>query len=658
VSVNIHLNNTVSFTPANNWFGGPEEFTFYANDTVFEHSDTINVTVQPVNDPPELRLTTTWGVTNGTIKSNTEIKVEQAQKLTLEPKAFDNDTANPVAPDTLYWNVTFYYGGSTNLTSLPENFTFDEATGMINYQPSNYDVGQFTINIKVRDREDPADIDIETDARNIAFTVSNRNDNPILVSLITKTSEYFINTTDFTLPELADEDSPFDFTANATDPDYSTAKGDVLMFSASNRFSLWPAIDPNKVKITVVPTNNDAVKGYIEGLITVKDEGKLEDFLRLTIPINNTNDPPTITYVGSNVVLASKLVHFIGAEAARVGQYLNFTIKGQDIDPADILNYDTENTSMTYGIDPELTIIQDPANKSALVAFKPSVLRGESTIILNFTVEDDGMPVYSDWVHVMIDIREVVIVEDKYTLTSNDCEKSYWDPENDVVTYERKTDDKISASKGGEKGLDIVSLESRKFNDDLVITVKCTQNLDELGLLRSLDVYVVKSTFRENGTHLKPENMNKTGWNLIPFTPLDEELYSGWLLDKFSASDYGGPSVGYESEIDGMTWTITMPLEDFENTFGVSHSTGFELFAVSYDGSELMYQEGDLTNLFGPKSYDSAGYYSATAPDIGQQPPGGGDGGTATSDAEEVLVYALIIIIIIAVIFIVVVAVL
>ncbi|MCK5559437.1 MAG: hypothetical protein KAJ51_02545, partial [Thermoplasmata archaeon] len=49
VSVNIHLNNTVSFTPANNWFGGPEEFTFYANDTVFEHSDTINVTVQPVN---------------------------------------------------------------------------------------------------------------------------------------------------------------------------------------------------------------------------------------------------------------------------------------------------------------------------------------------------------------------------------------------------------------------------------------------------------------------------------------------------------------------------------------------------------------------------------------------------------------------------------
>ncbi len=656
VSANIHINNSVSFTPADNWFGGPVKFTFYANDTVHQCCDTFNVTVLPVNDPPELKATQTWDITNGTINANNEIWVEQGQRTKIDIHTFDNDTANPI-PDSLYFNFTFSSGGTTNLTSFPANFTFDENTGKIEYRSTNDDVGKFYIKVKVRDREDPSDIDVETDSRTIVFKVLNRNDNPILVSIITDTREYFIDTTDFYLPEFAIEDRYFNLTANATDPDYSTPKGDILTFSASSRLALWPATDLNRVKITVLPNNDDATKGYIEGRITVKDDDLLEDFVRLTIPVNNTNDPPEITYVGNNVVLSNKLVHFIGAESVMADEVFNFTIKAKDIDALDNLTFGTENESMTWGLDPELTIIQDFPNRSALISFKPMLLRGGTTKILNFTVEDDGDPTFSDYVNVMFDIIEVVIIEDKYTLTMGDCEKSYSDPENDVVTYERKTNDNIAASKGGEKGIDIISLDSRKFNENLIITVKCADSIENLGMLSYLYVYVVKSTFRENGTHLVPGDMDRTSWEAIAFEPPEDELYSGWLLDKFSASDIGGFLAQYENEITDNTWTITMELEDFENTFGVSHSTGFEIFAVGYDSSELKFEAGDMTNLFGPKSYDAAGYHAADAPEIGKATGGDGDDGSVPSEMDDVLLLSMIIIIIIAVIVIVIVAV-
>jgi parallel beta-helix repeat protein len=53
LNVTIHQQNgSATLIPEKNW-NGQETLTFYANDSVFEISDSITITITPVNDPPE-----------------------------------------------------------------------------------------------------------------------------------------------------------------------------------------------------------------------------------------------------------------------------------------------------------------------------------------------------------------------------------------------------------------------------------------------------------------------------------------------------------------------------------------------------------------------------------------------------------------------------
>ena len=51
ITIKVHSNSTVSLTPRQDW-SGSEEIWFYANDSKLEISDSIRVTVSPVNDAP------------------------------------------------------------------------------------------------------------------------------------------------------------------------------------------------------------------------------------------------------------------------------------------------------------------------------------------------------------------------------------------------------------------------------------------------------------------------------------------------------------------------------------------------------------------------------------------------------------------------------
>lgn len=650
ISVSIFTNKTVTFTPAENWFGGPIPVTFYANDSVFECCDTLNVTVSPVNDAPVLHSALTWDISNASKKSDTELQMVQGKNVSILMKAHDDDQVNP-DPDELFYDLDLEDCGNTNLTFLPDKLYLDEDTGIINYIPVNDDVGTFLVSARVRDRSSKYDPGVETDSRTISFTVTNKNDNPILSKISTDLNIYQVDSLAMNFSESAKQGEEFEFSVEAIDPDFSTPGGDSLVFSTSTpKFTISPTTIVNKVIVKVNPTNADAMKGLIEGQISVKDIGLMEDWVVLTLPIENANDAPEFTYVGGHMIFENKLIQYTGSDSIFPGDYLNFTLQATDIDELDVLTFTTDNTTFLTGMNPELVIIQDPVNRSAKVSFHPKEEMGDSTVFLKFIVTDDGTPDFDDWVMVEVRVVSKYMPGKEYTLTQEDCDKSYTDVDNDVVTYERDSDGNIVGSRGGHSGLDIISVESRKFNEDIIITVKCARNIEDLSYLKWLDVYIVRSKFDENGSHLKPSEVDRSVWDGLPFQPDSGDIYSSLLTDRFSAYNILGDyfKLDYDSVINGNTWTVTMQLEKFENTFGVSHDTGFEIFAISFDGSQL--NTGDLTNIFGPKSYDSAGYNAATAPDVSSLQAGSGSSKDDLLGFDMILIILVIIIVIVVII--------
>ena len=122
-SVTIGADGTLAYTPARN-FSGTDTFTYTISDGKGgTDTATVNVTVEPVNDPPKItskpvETTRVWA------------------KYTYDVEAEDPDPG-----DSLLFS----------LEGAPEGMTIDEETGLIEWMPTSAQAGTYDITVKVVD---------------------------------------------------------------------------------------------------------------------------------------------------------------------------------------------------------------------------------------------------------------------------------------------------------------------------------------------------------------------------------------------------------------------------------------------------------------------------------------------------------------------------
>lgn len=229
-------------------------------------SHTFSVQVTNVNDPP-------------TITSTPETAATENKLYTYDVDAVDIDPTK----DTLTYS----------LTSAPKGMTINASTGLIQWTPSNQDVGVHPIQVNVADGKGGQD--------NQSFTlvVSNVNDPPTFTSQpVTE----------------AIEDQPYLYLVKATDPDPTQDK---LTFS----LTVSPQgmkIEPTTGLIEWTPTNDDAEKQHAV-TVKVEDGNGASATQSFFLNVKNVNDNPEITSQPVTEVVMDELY--------------SYQVKATDIDP-------------------------------------------------------------------------------------------------------------------------------------------------------------------------------------------------------------------------------------------------------------------------------------------------------------------------------------
>ena len=255
-----------------------EQFVLTATDTgrLFA-TDTIYISVMPVNDPPEI--------------TTTELPdAAEDQEYSFEIEASDVDL---VCGDHLTYSLTI----------SPEGMTINGSNGEISWLPNNDDVGDTTVTVVVTDDSSA------TDMKTYTLIVINVNDPPIL-SAIPDTSFYednrLIISKSFFYTYVDDPDnadSTLTFAFSNTDYINVNASGDSLLLYAQTN---WYGVD----KIDVIVS-----------------DGSLSDTTSWRITVNPVNDAPVITSADS--VSATEDIHFkyIATASDIEDSFINFTFE-------------------------------------------------------------------------------------------------------------------------------------------------------------------------------------------------------------------------------------------------------------------------------------------------------------------------------------------
>lgn len=229
---NASLNN-FSLTPTNDQVG-THIILFTVTDAFgVIDTETINLTIFDVNNPPNLTF-----IPNQTVRINTN--------FTLNVSAFDLDN------DTLLiaTNSTFF-----NITQL------NTTAGFLNFSLNSSFAGNYTINFNVTDG-------VFVDSQNVTFVVLN-NSAPILLPIGNATVQ---------------EDSLLTMYINATD-----AENDTLTFSSNLTFLNFTNLNGSAAIINFTPDQAHIGHHWVE--ITV-DDSPLTDSRLVVINITLRNDTP------------------------------------------------------------------------------------------------------------------------------------------------------------------------------------------------------------------------------------------------------------------------------------------------------------------------------------------------------------------------------
>jgi hypothetical protein len=187
----------VTLRPEANW-NGAEDLTFIASDGEHQATQTVTVTVTPVNDIPRFGSVNGKAVSGGTVT----FTIKQGELLTIDVLVID-----PEGDELIF-------SANTSLINL------DSETGAMSFQPDNDAVGTLRFGLKVWDMVSPD----EKVTLNFRIVVENEND-PMDDPRITNPRD----------GDKFDANMTFSLIAICTDPD--TQYGQVLNYSWSSNIS-------------------------------------------------------------------------------------------------------------------------------------------------------------------------------------------------------------------------------------------------------------------------------------------------------------------------------------------------------------------------------------------------------------------------------------
>ncbi|MDZ8089585.1 MAG: putative Ig domain-containing protein, partial [Nostoc sp. DedQUE12b] len=258
-------------------------------------SDIFVLTVQNVNDPPEVfqaianQQATEDAVFNFTIPANTFIDVD--------------------AGDILTYTATLENGNP-----LPSWLSFNAATKTFSGTPLNENVGSLNIKVTAKDIA-------QAQASNVfTLTVNNTNDAPQVASPIAN--------------QQATEDAVFNFTIPAN-TFIDVDAGDILTYTATlengNPLPSWLSFNATNKTFSGTPLNENvsANVGSLNIKVTAKDIAQAQASNVFTLTVNNTNDPPEVA-------------NAIADKQATEDTLFNFIIPDntfKDVDAGDTLTY-------------------------------------------------------------------------------------------------------------------------------------------------------------------------------------------------------------------------------------------------------------------------------------------------------------------------------
>ncbi|WP_207173288.1 putative Ig domain-containing protein [Halochromatium glycolicum] len=274
----------VSWTPHDDQVGS-QLVTVRATDTTglfAEQSFTIQVV--ELNEPP----------------SFTSSPVVEALEGSLY--AYDADANDPNTGDTL----TF------SLDEAPSGMDIDPASGLIQWTPSEQQVGFVDVLVRVGDAAGLS----STQSYQVA--VLNQNDPPSITS---------------TPVTSGDQDGLYVYQVAASDQD----QGDVLTFKLTTA-PTGMTINPTSGRITWTPGNEDAGSEHAVA-VQVRDSGGATAAQSFVVTVLNVNDPPVIT--SAPIVVAGEGVSYaydVEATDPDIGDSLTFSLQtppdGMTIDPS------------------------------------------------------------------------------------------------------------------------------------------------------------------------------------------------------------------------------------------------------------------------------------------------------------------------------------
>jgi hypothetical protein len=516
ITIDVRTDGNVSFNFSEHKHG-QWEFMFRGMDSkglFITHN--ITVTVTPVNDPP---------VMNSTSMLDTKKTAYQDEWLNATYEGWDEHDGEP---------VTFSAELIGPIAELPAGFTF-HTNGTLEFLPTNIDVGIFYVNISVTD---PADA---YDWINVTIEVINENDPPVLLKV------NGIDVTEDVIVIEALEDEYTNFTVEADDPDL--LHSEELNFSTdilNPRFSIVGETG----NCSFLPENDDV--GFINGTIIVRDQQDEKVNASISLHVINVNDPPE-------------------------AQDIEYQINDTDSSTPEI-----ENLSVTFSTDPALDVdigdtltyiwnFDDGTTEESGVDLLSVVhlFPAEGTYNVTLTVQDVEKAVNATTVQ--ITVLDAVKGSSDYSYKTEDLERSYTDPSEDVASY-TKAGDSVTGEVGEENGIDLTNLDCSQDGNYLKIEVKFSAPLDSES---SIYIYFVKSDHEE-----KPL-LGKVSTLPSSYAPSPTKyLYS---LKSNSVSYTNGEltssGLRYEVKAESGALTFSVLLADMEKEGEIQ--TDFELFAIA-----------------------------------------------------------------------------
>ncbi|SFM85372.1 putative Ig domain-containing protein [Methanolobus profundi] len=229
---------------------GPHDVTFSVSDGSLSDSETVTITVNDVNRPPELEP-----IGNKAVAEGSELV------FTVSGSDPDDDTVTLEA------------------TGVPSGASFDENTGEFSWTPGFDDSGTYSITFTISDGS-------LSDSETISISVGSVNRAPELNPIGNKS---------------VDENSELRFTVSGTDPD-----GGTLVYSVEDA-PLDVSFDENSGEFIWIPGYEDS--GTYDLTFIVSD-GFLSDSETVTITVNNVNRAPVLAAIGNKAVAEGSELSF------------------------------------------------------------------------------------------------------------------------------------------------------------------------------------------------------------------------------------------------------------------------------------------------------------------------------------------------------------